>query len=124
MVATTTATGSAVYCNASNGRLLRFTSALKYKQNIRDLESIDINKLRPVRYNSKSEIDDQTKDYFGFIADEADEAGLKELVIYNENGEVEGFRYDQVTAVLVKAIQEQQAIIESLQARITTLEGK
>jgi len=36
---------------------------------------------------------------------------------------LQGVKYEQLTAVLVKAIQEQQTIIDDLKARIETLEG-
>ena len=119
---TTTASAASLFIDSAGG-FYRSTSALKYKQNVRDLPSIDITKFRPVVYNSKSENDDQTIDYFGFIADEVDEAGIKQLVSYGPNGEVEGFQYERMTAVLVKALQEQQAIIESLKADVAALKG-
>jgi len=93
-------------------------SALKYKQNVRDLELIDINKFRAVRYKSKCEFDDQTIDYFGFIADEVDAAGIKELITYGADGEVEGFQYERFTVVLLKELQKQQALITQLTARL------
>lgn len=98
----------------SDGSFQRSTSALKYKQDVRDLELIDINKFRPVRYKSKSPKDDQTKDHFGIIADEVDEAGITELVSYGADGEVEGFQYERLTVVLLKAIQELKAEIDLL----------
>ena len=36
------------------------------------------------------------------------------LVTYNENGEVEGVKYDRVAVVLLNAVKEQQAQIEML----------
>jgi hypothetical protein len=112
----TTASGANVNVN-TNGTYLRSTSALKYKTNVRDLPLIDINKFRPVVYNSKCEGDDQSQDHFGIIADEVDEAGITELVSYGSDGEVEGFQYERLTVVLLKAIQD-------LQARIEVLENK
>jgi len=112
-----------------SGNIYRSTSALKYKQDIRDIEEIDINQFRPVRYKSNLERDDQTKDHFGFIADEAHDAGYTELVSYGtpdeETGvaEVEGFRYDRMTVLLTKVIQQQQATIDALEARMAVLEG-
>lgn len=94
----------------------RVTSALKYKQDVRDIESIDITKFRPVRYKSKCANDDQTKDYFGFIADEVADAGIEELVIRNANNEVESFAYDRMTVVLLKAIQELKAEFDAYKA--------
>jgi Chaperone of endosialidase len=102
--AITTAAGANV-ASISDGTLRRSTSALKYKKDIRDLEAVDISVLRPVRYKSNCEGDDQTKDHFGVIADEVDAAGIKELVTYGANGEVEGFQYERLTVVLLKAIQ-------------------
>jgi hypothetical protein len=102
---------------ASGGDLLRSTSALKYKQDIRDIEEMDIDLLRPVRYKSKCANDDQTKDHLGLIADEAAEAGFEELVIRGADGEVEGFQYERLTVVLLKTVQ-------SLRQRVATLEAQ
>jgi trimeric autotransporter adhesin len=118
----TTASTPNVFVDAAGGIYRGGVSALKYKQDIRDLEKIDINLIRPVRYKSNCEVDDQTKDYFGVVADEVADAGIEELVTRNDNGEVESFQYDRLTVVLLKAIQEQQATIEALEARIAALE--
>ena len=90
----------------SNGQVQRSTSAAKYKTDVRDLESIDIFKFRAVRYKSLGAVDDPSKDHFGLIADEVDAAGLKELVSYGASGEVEGFQYERLTAVLLKDLQD------------------
>jgi hypothetical protein len=119
----TTASTPNVFVDAAGGIYRGGVSALKYKQDIRDLEKIDINLIRPVRYKSNCEVDDQTKDYFGVVADEVADAGIEELVTRNDNGEVESFQYDRLTVVLLKAIQEQQATIEALETRITQLES-
>ena len=99
----------------SNGLLQRSTSALKYKTDVRDLESINVDQLRPVRYKSVCSNDDQDQDHFGLIADEVDAAGITELVNYGPDGQVEGFQYDRLTVVLLKEIQ-------SLRARLLALE--
>jgi hypothetical protein len=111
----TTASSANVFVN-SGGAFLRSTSALKYKTDVRDLERVDISKFRAVRYKSNCEKDDQTKDYFGFIADEVDEAGVKELVSYGDDGQVEGFQYERMTAVLLKELQELKAEFNSYKA--------
>jgi hypothetical protein len=122
----TNTTAAVTYVAVSSAGLLQRggVSALKYKQDIRDLESIDITKFRPVRYKSKCENDDQTIDYFGFIADEVEEAGFKELITYNDDGEPEGFQYERMTVVLLKAIQELSAQNQALEARLAQLEAK
>jgi hypothetical protein len=104
----TTGNAANVNCDAA-GSLRQSTSALKYKTNVRDLASIDINKFRPVVYNSLCEDDDKTKDHFGFIADEVDQTGIKELISYDLKGEVNGFQYERMTVVLTKALQELNA---------------
>jgi hypothetical protein len=109
--------GSNVVINLSNGSFFYSTSALKYKQDVRDLEEIDINKFRAVRYKSKCESDDQTIDYFGVIADEVHDAGIPELVNY-KNGEVEGFQYERLTVVLLKAMQTLKAEVDSLKSQL------
>lgn len=123
-IGTTASAANAYFNNAATNQFLRSTSALKYKTNIRDLESIDVNKFRPVRYNSLCEADDKTKEHFGIIADEVDAAGIKELVTYGEDNQIEGFQYERLTVVLLKAIQEQQALITQLQADVAALKGK
>ena len=114
----TTASAANVYIDPTFAVMYRSTSALKYKQDIRDLESIDINKFRPVRYKSKCENDDQSKDHFGIIADEVLEAGFPELVILGVENEPEGFQYERLTVVLLKAIQELSAEIETLKQKV------
>jgi hypothetical protein len=118
-----------------SGNIYRSTSALKYKQDVRDLESIDISSFRPVRYKSKSPKDDPNKDFLGFIADEFHDAGLTELVSYNisyaeddtkkENPiyEVEGFNYDRLTAILTKSLQEANEKIKILETKVAALES-
>jgi Chaperone of endosialidase len=118
-VAATTASAANMFLDTTttpSGQVKRSTSALKYKKDIRDLEEININKIRPVRYKSKCEGDDQTKDHFGVIADEVDAAGIKELVTYGANGEVEGFQYERLTVVLLKAIQTLKAEFDAYKA--------
>lgn len=120
-------TASSANCHISSGesnRFYRSTSALKYKQDIRDIESIDINKFRPVRYKSKCENDDQTKDHFGVVADEVHAAGITELVSYGADGEIEGFQYERLTVVLLKAIQELKAELDATKAEVAALKAR
>jgi hypothetical protein len=102
---------------ATDGYLRRSTSALKYKTNVRDLPSKDINQLRAVVYNSNCDGDDKTKDHFGVIADEA-QTSFPELITYGAEGEVEGFQYERLTVVLLKAIQELKAEVDSLKQQL------
>ena len=109
-----------------SGNIYRSTSALKYKKDVRDIESIDIDRFRPIRYKSAITKDDDKKDCLGFIADEVHDDGLTELVTYGvnpetEKTEVEGFRYDRMTVILTKVVQEQKTTIETQATQIADL---
>lgn len=99
------------------GNFNRSTSALKYKHEIRDLELIDVNLFRPVRYKPNDLKFDQSKDYIGIIADEVEAAGIPELVTYGNDGEVEGFAYERLTVVLLKAVQDLTARLAAMEAK-------
>jgi hypothetical protein len=98
------------------------SSSIKYKTNIQNL-GIGLEtllKLRPVTFEFK-------KDYggydgtihMGFIAEEVEKVSPL-LVDYN-NGEVSGVRYNEMTALIVKSIQEQQKEIEDLKKEVEEL---
>jgi hypothetical protein len=95
------------------------TSDIALKKDVSDIQYglADVLKIRAVSY--------KTKDYgipqIGFIAQEM-ETVISE-VVSGEDGS-KGIAYGNISAVLVKAIQEQQAIIESLTARIAALEAQ
>jgi hypothetical protein len=76
--------------------------------------------LRPVEYLMNTEADDAQK-HLGFIAQEA------QAVIPNSVSEMTGGMYGmdktEIIPVLVKAIQEQQAMIEQLKADVAALKG-
>lgn len=58
----------------------------------------------------------------GFIAEELDEIGLGDFVEYDEEGLPAAISYDRLTAALVPVLQQQQAQIEALTARLDALE--
>ena len=60
------------------------------------------------------EPNDTESRHLGFIAEELDELGLKEAVIYDKKGRPDGIHYHKLTAMLVKAIQELTAQVEEL----------
>ena len=91
------------------------TSALRYKENVQDLEdSSKVMQLRPVTFDWKK---DQKHD-IGLIAEEVAEL-YPELV--ETNGDITGVKYTKLTALLIKTVQEQNARIEKLETQISTL---
>jgi len=102
----------------TDGVLGRNSSSLKYKKNIEDYtKGLEyVLKLRPVLYESRNPTEDSLK-FTGFIAEEVSGIGLTELVHY-DNNEPDSLHYPHFVALLTKAIQEQQAQIEELKAKI------
>ena len=107
----------------SDGSTVSYTSASDYrlKENIQPMTNgLDrVKQFNPVKFEWKG----TGKQSEGFIAHEVDE-------IYSDcvEGEKDGERmqtmdYGKITPLLVKAIQEQQTIIDDLKTRIETLEG-
>jgi len=110
----------------SSGFICKKSSSIRYKK---DVENIDIGldfilSLNPVKYNLKS--NDQKQ--IGFIAEDFPDERFVSYSQVDTKDESKGIQkeavnYSQLTAVLTKAIQEQQTIIEDLKSRIQTLEG-
>ncbi|QSE53843.1 hypothetical protein JWR93_09295 [Lactiplantibacillus plantarum] len=114
---------------ADDGAIVRASSASKYKTNIeRSFETgmgERILEVPTAHWFDKAEVLNKTLDpqapdprrYFGMIADDVDDAGLTELVEYNDRGEVEGLMYDRITLTLIP-------IIRNYRDRITKLESE
>lgn len=88
------------------------SSSIRYKKDVEDISiGMDmIQKMRPVRYDWKETTYGLTSYDYGFIAEEMEKVDPG-FVIYAEDeqtGEmrVETVKYDHLTAVLVKAVQE------------------
>jgi len=122
--ANTTGSGANVFVD-TNGGLVRSTSSLKYKKNVVNTTHglTELLMLRAVTYEGKSE-SDEGKTFGGLIAEEVHEAGLTEFVQYAEDGSPDALAYGNMVSLCIKAIQEQQALITALTARITALENK
>ena len=91
------------------------SSTIKVKENVYPLD-IGLNQvlaMRPVSYDLKKEFNpDHQGRQVGLIAEEMALIDLR-LTMKDDGGGVRGVRYQQLTAVLVKAIQEQQAEIRN-----------
>jgi len=106
----------------SSGDFERSTSSKRYKNSITDVTKglAELKTLRPVNYKGNN--DGETV-FYGLIAEEVHDAGLTEFVEYNDENQPDGLRYPHMVSLCIKAIQEQQTLIESLTARIEELEG-
>jgi len=114
----TTASGANVHID-TNGILFRSTSSLKYKTDVKDYNRglAEVLKMRPVYYKGKSQSDGDTQ-FAGLIAEEIHELGLTEFVQYAKDGSPDALAYQNMVALLVKGMQEQQVQIEELKQLI------
>lgn len=104
----------------NSGLVQRTSSARRLKENIVDL-STDVDTilaLQPRQFQWKDKVNNGPGTYAGFIADEAEEAGLDLFVTRDANGLVEGFHYNYFVAALHKVNRAQQEQIDDLTARL------
>jgi len=121
--ASTTATSANMVMAASTGILQRSTSSLRYKNSIADATYglTEVMQLRAVTFKGNADGDTV---FGGFIAEEIDAvAKLKPFVVYDAEGRPDALNYGSMVSLIAKAIQEQQAVIEDLKARLTALGG-
>lgn len=119
--------GTAVVIDA-DGELLKLGSSARYKKDIVPLASskadsmlAKVLKLKPSTYVFRS--DSRNCKQIGLIAEEVAEV-LPELVVVSKEGVIDSVKYDQLAVVAIKAIQEQQALIEQQKKSIKALEAK
>ncbi|MDB4661865.1 tail fiber domain-containing protein [Gammaproteobacteria bacterium] len=120
-----TATNSDVRFITSTGQIYYQTSSRRYKENIQDFPSTldKVNALRPVTFDEIA----TGEQCYGLIAEEVFEqipelVNLKEVEGYDEP-QPDNIPYSMLSVFLLKAMQEQQTLIDSLTARIEALES-
>jgi hypothetical protein len=106
--------------NLTVGGSITETSAKRFKENIKTLDSQtkNISKLNPVSFDWK----EGGKSDIGFIAEEVKE--IYPDLVSEKEGEIQGVQYTKLTAVLVKALQDQQKQIDELKKEIFILKKK
>lgn len=108
-----TGTGAALGIQ-SDGRIVKATSSARYKENITPL-STDFSRLlqaEPKRYTRPGRPHDWE---IGFIAEELDALGLKQLVVYDEQGRPDALMYDRMVVYIIPLLREQQQRIIALE---------
>ena len=104
--------------STATGNLTNSTSLRELKENIVDMSLglSDVLKLKSREFDWKDTVEYGTED-IGFIADEVFDVSPK-LATYKSTNKTKdnllGVKYDTMTSLLVKAIQEQQTIIDYL----------
>ncbi|MBV6374691.1 hypothetical protein HIU97_08090 [Enterococcus casseliflavus] len=125
------------YSSASNmfitsaGTIGRSTSARKYKEDIQVADEV-ISKAKrflsilPSSWYDKAEIarGGKAQRYYGFVADDFDVKGLKEVVLYGSSGQVEGLAYDRLTMYQNVILSGHEREIQSLKNEVDQLKTK
>jgi hypothetical protein len=97
--------GSTTLCRNASAQISTCSSSLRYKQNIHPFASglSLINRLHPVVFNWKA----NNEPDLGLVAEEV--AKVEPLLVTrNDKGEVEGVKYDRISALIINAVKEQQ----------------
>jgi len=113
--------GTSSLCMNFDDQIATCSSSLRYKSNVADLPlGLDtVMQLRPVTFDWKSNGEHD----LGFVAEEVN-ALAPVLTTLNKDGQIEGVKYDRITAVLAKGMQEQQQQIADEKAQNETLQKK
>jgi len=110
--------GQLSLCLGNSNQISFCSSSLRYKTALKDFKGglNVVNRLRPLSFTWK---EGGMRD-LGFGAEEV--AAVEPLLVTrNDKGEVEGVKYDRITAVLVNAVKEQQEQIKQQQSQIQML---
>lgn len=101
----------------NGGILSSCSSSMRYKEKVEPATFglDDVMAMRPVTFKWKG----RDENDFGLIAE--DVAKINPLFVTYKNGEIEGVKYNQLTAVLIKAVQEENNRIDQLQHEIVEL---
>jgi hypothetical protein len=103
-------------------------SSRKYKNTITDYAGNNYNAgldelraLRPVNYFYNPGVINDTSLQSGFIAEEVEQVN-PDYVFYN-NGQVDSVKYDKLTVLLTKALQQLDVQVQTNQARLAVIES-
>jgi hypothetical protein len=115
----------------SSGTLERSTvSSLRFKENIKDWDGNGLDTilaLKPKTFKYKKDYYNKADiDFLGLIAEEVAEVSpyLADFENEDRTGQVENVRYAYLVVPLIKAMQEQQDLINELSAKVSALENK
>ena len=104
----------------SSGNFGTTASTLRKKHEIQSykIDSSALLKLDVKEFKYKPEFDPEQQIQHGFIAEEAQELGLDELIQYDSTGVPDYFAYEKLPIFLLQLIQEQDARIKELENKL------
>jgi len=103
----------------ANGDLKASSSSRKYKHDIKPYENglETVMQLKPVSFVYNGENDPN----IGFIAEDVNDLGLSEVVIYDEKGDPEGVQYANMVSLLTKAIQDLKKELDEVKSELKAI---
>ena len=112
--------GSLQLCRNVSNQVAPCSSSLRYKTNVASYTPgmSFVNRLQPISFDWK---DGGMKD-IGFGAEDVAKIDPR-FAVFNEQGEVEGLKYDRLSVAFVNAFKEQQLQIDAQQKQIVVLTG-
>lgn len=119
-ISTTASAANAFLDSGASNNLLRSTSSIKYKKNMKPIvvaeaESI-LKGLRPFVYNSTAQADDPTREFFGLGAEDVAAIDTR-LVHFDADGQPDSVQYERVNLLMIP-------VVQSLLERVKILEGR
>jgi hypothetical protein len=100
----------------------RTTSSLRYKTQVSSAPMLSgLLDIRPVFYKDKAqyeELGDQSITHYGVIAEELHDAGLVDLVVYQEPGVPDYVKYDKIGLALIPYVKELYDKIKELERKL------
>ncbi len=112
--------GTPVVVDPATGQLGYGGSSERYKTDISSLGSATerLAQLRPVRFHIKTDPNGAIQ--YGLIAEEVDKV-YPELVIHDQNGRIDGVRYDELAPMLLDQVQKDHQVMAVQAAEISAL---
>lgn len=109
----TSGSGTELRWNSGQG-IVRFTSSIRYKTNVRSYKD-DFKKVlnvQPVVYNRTNTLDAEE---VGYIAEEIYDLGLTSAITKDEKGRVESIQYNQLLIYTIEVLKEHEDKLQKLE---------
>lgn len=118
-VSTTASAANAFLDSGASNNLLRSTSSIKFKRDIRDLtdqEAQMIYNMRPIMYKSKAKADDPNLEWYGLIAEEL--ADIAPRLVHWNDKEPDGVQYERISVLMIHELKKMRAELDDLKRKM------
>jgi hypothetical protein len=105
---------------SGTGLVYRDTSSMRYKTNIKKLESSETDWIYGIEVKKYDRKDGSKINEYGIIAEEFEKVN-KDLIIYDKDGNVDGWDKLDTVPVLIKVLQDHKKTIDKLKKEIDEL---